>query len=67
MSKFIKLTVTKPFFITNTKAGEINAKKGDILTVSKRSADYYNIHKLNNTQIFSIWQRTNWVMAHCKE
>jgi len=62
----IRLTVEREFEITTTNKGKIIAKKGDILTLKNKGAEYYYILKCNDTQIFSIWKRKNWVDFHCK-
>jgi len=61
-----KLTVKTKFFITRTNDGEIYANEGDILTVKDKGAEHFNIVKLNDKNIFSIWQRKKWVLAKCK-
>ena len=53
------------FQVTTTNAGKIFAKVGDIITISNRDAEYYNILKVNDIKIFSIWMRKAWVNAKC--
>lgn len=60
-----KLTVKTEFEITTTPAGKIFAKVGDILVISNRDIEHYNILKVNNTKIFSRWMRKSWVNAKC--
>lgn len=58
-------TVKTEFEVTTTNAGKIFAKVGDIITISNRDAEHYNILKINNTKIFSRWMRKAWVNAKC--
>lgn len=58
-------TVKTEFEITTTNAGKIFAKVGDIITISNRGSEHYNILKVNDTKIFSIWIRKAWVNAKC--
>jgi hypothetical protein len=60
-----KLTVKTLFEITTTPNGKIFANVGDIILVSDRDSDNYNILKVNNTIIFSRWMRKFWVNAKC--
>jgi len=64
--KTAKLTVITDFQVTTTKEGEVWAKKGDNLVVSIRDHENYNIHKINDKNIYSRWMRRNWVNAKCK-
>lgn len=58
--------VKTEFEVTTTTSGKIFAKPGDIITVSDKGAEYYNILKINKTQIFSRWMRKSWVNAKCE-
>jgi len=60
-----KLTVKTPFEITSTPKEKVIASVGDVLTVSDRGVEFYNIHKVNKTQVFSIWMRKTWVNSKC--
>ena len=60
-----KLTVKTPFEITTTPTGKIFANIGDIIIVSVRDDEHYNILKVNNTKIFSRWMRKFWINAKC--
>jgi len=60
-----KLTVKTPFEITTTPTGKIFANVGDIIIVSVRDDEHYNILKVNNTKIFSRWMRKFWINAKC--
>jgi hypothetical protein len=60
-----KKIVKTEFEVTTTNSGKIFAKVGDMLFVSNRGAEHYNILKVNETKIFSIWMRKNWVNAKC--
>jgi hypothetical protein len=60
------LIVKSEFFITTTSSEKIIAKRGDVLKVTERGAEYYNIKKLNGINIFSTWIRKPWVLAHCE-
>lgn len=60
-----KLIVKTEFEVTTTPQGKIFAKVGDVLTVTDRGAEFYNILKINKTQIFSIWMRKLWVDTKC--
>jgi hypothetical protein len=60
-----KLKVKTEFEITTTNAGKIFARVGDTIIVSDRGVEHYNILKVNNIQIFSIWMRKMWVNAKC--
>jgi len=60
-----KKIVKTEFEVTTTNSGKIFAKVGDMLFVSNRDAEHYNILKVNETKIFSIWMRKNWVNAKC--
>jgi hypothetical protein len=61
-----KKIVKTEFEVTTTSVGKIIAKVGDVLTISNRDAEHYNILKVNDTQIFSRWMRKNWINAKCK-
>ena len=63
----IKLIVKTEFDVTTTDAGKIFANVGDILIVSNRGAEHYNILKISNTLIFSRWMRKAWVDAKCNK
>jgi len=58
-------TVKTEFEVTTTNAGKIFAKVGDIITISNRDAEHYNILKVNDIKIFSRWMRKAWVNAKC--
>ena len=60
-----KLKVKTEFEVTTTNAGKIFARVGDTIIVSDRGIEHYNILKVNDTQIFSIWMRKMWVNAKC--
>ena len=61
------LIVKTKFHITTTsKDGKIFAEQGDILKVLDKGCEFYNILKLNNKQIFSIWQRKKWIESKCE-
>ena len=58
--------VKREFEVTTTKAGKIFARVGDIITISNRDTEHYNILKVNDTKIFSRWMRKAWVNAKCE-
>ena len=58
-------TVKTEFEVTTTNAGKVFAKVGDIITISNRDAEHYNILKVNDIKIFSRWMRKAWVNAKC--
>lgn len=58
-----KLVVKTRFEVTTTPSGKIFADVGDVIVVSDRDFEHYNILKVNDTQIFSRWMRKNWVNA----
>jgi hypothetical protein len=59
--------VKKRFHVTTTtKKGKIFAEVGDILTISNRGSEYYNIIKINKTNIFSRWMRKAWIDCFCE-
>jgi len=60
-----RLIVKTEFEITTTSTGKIFAKVGDVILVSNRDAEHYNILKVNNTRIFSRWMRKSWINAKC--
>jgi len=62
----MKLKVTKRFEVTTTSSEKIFAEIGDVISVSDRGAEYYNILKVRDTIIFSRWMRKPWVNAHCE-
>jgi len=59
-------TVKTEFEITTTSEGKIFAKIGDIIIISNRDSEHYNVHKVNDTKIFSRWMRKGWINAKCK-
>lgn len=63
---YIKKTIETEFEVTTTCYGKIFAKVGDIIIISDRDKEHYNIHKINNTKIFSRWMRKSWINAKCK-
>lgn len=60
-----KLAVKTRFEITTTPNGKIFANEGDVIVVSDRGEEYYNILKVNDVAIFSRWMRKTWVDAKC--
>ena len=60
-----KLTVKTEFEVTTTNTGKLFAKVGDIIVVSNRDAEHYNILKVDEIKIFSRWMRKAWVNAKC--
>ena len=62
----IMLTVTRSFQITTTSAGPVVAEPGDFIVVKEKGPEYYYIKQHNGKNIFSIWQRKNWILSHCK-
>ena len=50
-------TVKTQFEVTTTNAGKIFANVGDIITISNRDVEHYNIINVNDTKIFSRWMR----------
>mgnify|MGYP001562518183 CR=1 FL=1 len=58
------LTVKTPFHVTTTREGKVFAKTGDKLTVKEKGLEYFYILKLNGKNIFSVWQRKNWILSH---
>jgi hypothetical protein len=61
-----KLKVITRFEVTTTQEGKIFANEGDTIIVSNRDAEHYNIHKVNDTLIFSRWMRKKWIEVKCK-
>jgi hypothetical protein len=61
----IKLTVKTEFEVTTTNTSKIFAKVGDVILVSNRDAEHYNVLKVNNTRITSRWMRKSWINAKC--
>ncbi len=61
----IKLTVKTSFEVTTTPSGKIFANVGDVVLVSNRDAEHYNILKVNDIKIFSRWMRKNWINSKC--
>ena len=57
--------VKTEFEITTTTQGKIFAKVGDKIIISNRDSEHYNVHKVNDTKIFSRWMRKAWVNAKC--
>jgi len=60
-----KYTIYTRMLVTTTaKSGEIWAEKGDVITVIDKDADNFTIVRVNDREIFSIWKRKSWVLAH---
>jgi len=60
-----KKIVKTEFEITTTRDGKLFARIGDVICISNRDAEHYNIHKVNDVRVFSRWIRKNWVNAKC--
>jgi hypothetical protein len=60
-----KLTVKNEFEVTTTNTNKIFAKVGDVIIVTNKDAEHYNILKVNNTRITSRWMRKSWINAKC--
>jgi hypothetical protein len=60
-----KLTVKTEFEVTTTNTSKIFAKVGDVIIVTNKDAEHYNILKVNNTRITSRWMRKSWINAKC--
>lgn len=60
-----KLTVKTEFEVTTTSTGKIFAKVGDVIFITNKDAEHYNILKINNTRITSRWMRKSWIDAKC--
>lgn len=60
-----KLTVKTKFEVTTTSKGKIFAKVGDVIFITNKDAEHYNILKINNTRITSRWMRKSWINAKC--
>jgi ribosomal protein L14 len=60
-----KLTVKTEFEVTTTNTSKIFAKVGDIIIVTNKDAEHYNVLKVNNTRITSRWMRKSWINAKC--
>jgi ribosomal protein L14 len=60
-----KLTVKTEFEVTTTNTNKIFAKVGDVIIVTNKDAEHYNILKVNNTRITSRWMRKSWINAKC--
>lgn len=60
-----KLTVKTEFEVTTTSMGKIFAKVGDVIFITNKDAEHYNILKINNTRITSRWMRKSWIDAKC--
>ena len=60
-----KLTVKTEFEVTTTSKGKIFAKVGDVIFITNKDAEHYNILKINNTRITSRWMRKSWIDAKC--
>jgi len=61
-----KLIVTKTFEVTTTRDGKIFATPNDIIIISEKGAEYYNVLRVNSINIFSRWMRKSWINAHTK-
>ncbi len=62
----MKLIVKTRFEVTTTLNGKLFAEVGDVIKVSNRDGEYYNILRVNQTPVFSRWMRKNWVNAKCE-
>jgi len=62
----MKKTVSRRFEVTTTNTGIVWAEVGDVIVVSNRGGEHYNIKAVNDKPIFSRWMRKNWIEAHCK-
>lgn len=60
-----KLTVKTEFEVTTTSTSKIFAKVGDVIFITNKDAEHYNILKINNTRITSRWMRKSWIDAKC--
>lgn len=60
-----KLTVKTEFEVTTTSTNKIFAKVGDVIFITNKDAEHYNILKINNTRITSRWMRKSWINAKC--
>ena len=60
-----KLTVKTEFEVTTTSTGKIFAKVGDVIFITNKDAEHYNILKINNTRITSRLMRKSWINAKC--
>ena len=60
-----KLTVKTEFEVTTTNTNKIFAKVGDVIFITNKDAEHYNILKINNTRITSRWMRKSWINAKC--
>ena len=53
MIKPTTLLVIKPFPVTD----QLKAKKSDLISVTKRNVDYFNIVKVNDINVTMIFQK----------
>lgn len=60
-----KLTVKTEFEVTTSSTSKIFAKVGDVIFITNKDAEHYNILKINNTRITSRWMRKSWIDAKC--